>query len=56
MSRVTFTLETDDINAIENFEVNFRNQQEYECKTSTIYDDDGKPVKIISEYSYTEKE
>ena len=53
MSRVTFTLETDDINAIDSFELNFKNQQDYDLETSTTYDDKGSPVKIVSKYSYT---
>ena len=56
MSRVTFTLETDDINAISNIELNFKDGQEYEQKSSTIYDEEGRPVKIITTYSYTKEE
>ena len=51
MSRVTFTLETDDINAIDSFELNFKNQREYEQESSTVYDEEGRPVKIVSTYS-----
>jgi len=53
LSRITFTLETDDINAIDSFELNFKNEQDYDLQTSTIYDDEGRPVKIVSTYSYT---
>lgn len=56
MSRVTFTLETDDINAIDSFELHFANQQDYDLHTSTIYDDEGRPVKIVSKYSYTKED
>lgn len=56
MSRVTFTLETDDINAIDSFELNFKNQREYEQKSSTVYDEEGRPVKIVSTYSYTKED
>lgn len=56
MSRVTFTLETDDINAIDSFELNFKNQREYEQKSSTVYDEEGRPVRIVSTYSYTKED
>lgn len=56
MSRVTFTLETDDINAIDSFELNFKNQQEYEQESSTVYDKEGRPVKIMGTYSYTKED
>ena len=56
MSKVTLTLETDDINAIDSFELNFKNEQNYDLQTSTIYDDEGRPVKIVSTYSYTKED
>ena len=56
MSRFVFTLETDDIEAVDSFELNFADKREYEQKMSTIYDDEGRLVKTISTYSYTDEE
>lgn len=56
MSRFILTLETDDIEALDSFELHFADKREYEQKMSTIYDDEGKPVKTISTYSYTDEE
>lgn len=56
MSRFVFTLETDDIEALGSVEFNFADKREYEQKMSTIYDDEGRVVKVISTYSYTDEE
>lgn len=56
MSRFVFTLETDDIEALGSVEFNFVDKREYEQKMSTIYDDEGRVVKVISTYSYTDEE
>ena len=56
MSRVIITLETDDIQSISSLELNFTDNQEYESKSSTIYDDEGRPVKMVTTYSYTKED
>ena len=56
MNRFVFTLETDNIEALESVEFNFVDKREYEQKMSTIYDDEGRVVKVISTYSYTDEE
>ena len=56
MSIVTFTLETDNLEDIENIEVNFRNKKDYDYKTSTIYDEEGRPEKIVTTYTYAEED
>ena len=56
MSKIKFSLEAEDFGIFESIDLNFRGSDQYDYVSRTTYDDDGHPVKIVTEYTYKEKE
>ena len=56
MSKIKFTLEAEDFSIFESIDLNFSDRNKYDYVSKTTYDDDGKPVKIVTEYTYRDEE
>lgn len=53
--KITFTIEADDFDSVDSIEVNFKDKNSYDhLTTKTTYDEDGRPVRIVSEYANEE--
>ena len=57
MSKIMFTLETEDFNFddLESVEFNFKNKEKYDYTTYSTFDEKGHPIRIVSEYHYREE-
>lgn len=54
MKKIMFTLEAENFDDFEGIELNFKNKDKYDYTTQSTYDENGNPVRIISEYTYKE--
>ncbi len=52
MKKIVFTLEAENFDDFEGIELNFRNKDKYDYTTKSTYDEEGRPIRIISEYVY----
>ncbi len=53
--KITFTIEADDFDSVDSIEVNFKDKNNYDhLTTKTTYDEEGRPVRIVSEYANEE--
>lgn len=52
MKKIVFTLEAENFDDFEGIELNFRNKDKYDYTTKSTYDEEGRPIRIISEYTY----
>ena len=55
MKKIVFTLEAENFDDFEGIELNFRNKDKYDYTTHSTFDENGNPVRIISEYTYKEE-
>lgn len=56
MKKIMFTLEAENFDDFEGIELNFRNKDKYNYTTQSTYDENGNPVRIVSEYTYKEED
>lgn len=52
MSKIIFTLEAENFDDFESVELNFRNKDKYNYTTHSTYDENGNPLRIVTEYHY----
>ena len=52
MKKIVFTLEAENFDDFEGIELYFRNKDKYDYTTKSTYDEEGRPIRIISEYVY----
>lgn len=52
MKKIVFTLEAENFDDFEGIELNFRNKDKYDYTVKSTYDEDGRPIRIVSEYTY----
>lgn len=56
MKKIVFTLEAENFDDFEGVELSFRNKDKYNCTTQSTYDEDGNPIRIVSEYTYKKED
>lgn len=52
MKKIVFTLEAENFDDFEGIELNFRNKDKYDYTTKSTFDEEGRPIRIVSEYVY----
>ncbi len=55
MKKIVFTLEAENFDDFEGIELNFRNKDKYDYTTHSTFDENGNPVRMVSEYTYKEE-
>lgn len=55
MKKIVFTLEAENFDDFEGVELNFRNKDKYDYTVQSTYDESGKPIRMVSEYTYKEE-
>ena len=55
MKKIVFTLEAENFDDFEGIELNFRNKDKYDYTTHSTFDENGNPVRMVSEYTYREE-
>lgn len=55
MKKIVFTLEAENFDDFEGVELNFRNKDKYDYTTKSTFDEEGRPIRIVSEYIYDPK-
>lgn len=55
MKKIVFTLEAENFDDFEGIELNFRNKDNYDYTVQSTYDENGKPIRMVSEYTYREE-